>query len=730
LSEFDYTKKAPLFYKSLRGIPMLNHGSHQELQRRVEELEKEAVKGINAQKALERKITELDSFINNIPDMAWIKDAESRLVVANEAFANAAGMAPESLINHTCEVCFGKEEAERFREDDLAVMKSGKQKILEEKIVDSENREIWLETIKSPILDEWGKVIGTVGIARDITKRKLAEESLRKAQAELERKVEERTIELVTKNEELRREAEERKQAEEALRESKERYSLATRAARVGVWDWDVRTRKFYLDPNVKAILGYADEEIPNDLDVWAISVYPDDRQPVMEAFQAHMEGQTPEFVYEHRMVHKDGSIRWILARGTALRDPQGNPIRVVGTDTDITMRKQAELEREKLEAKLQESQKMEAVGTLAGGIAHDFNNLLMSIQGAVSLMLFNIKSTDPYYEMLNKVQSEIGNGAKLTQQLLGYARKGRYVIRPIDLNRLVKDTSDTFGRTKKEITIYQDLAEDLSAIEADESQIEQIVLNIYVNAWQAMPNGGDLFVKTANATHEDMAGRIYDPKPQNYVLLEVTDTGTGMNEKTKERIFDPFFTTKEMGRGTGLGLASVYGIVKGHGGYIDVESEEDHGSTFSIYLPASEKEVARTAEVARQITQGKGTILFVDDEERVLNIGTKILEKLGFDVLEARSGKEAVEVYKENKDRIDMVLLDMIMPEMNGKAVYEKMKEIDPNVKVLLSSGYSIEGLATEILDRGCDGFIQKPFTLSELSERVTEILGKNRDN
>jgi len=540
-----------------------------------------------------------------------------------------------------------------------------------------------------------------------------AQEALRKTLAKLERKAKERTSELVRRNEDLKREAEERKQVEETLRESKERYSLATRAARVGVWDWNVQTGEFYLDPNVKAILGYSDDEIPNDLDVWATYVYPDDRQPVMEAFQAHLERQ-------------DGSIRWILARGTALRDAQGNPIRVVGTDADITMRKHAEQEREKLKAKLQESQKMEAVGALAAGIAHDFNNLLMSIQGAISLMLYDMDYTDPYYEMLSGVQKQVRSGTKLTQQLLGYARKGRFVVKPIDLNRLVKDTSDTLGRTKKEITIHQDLAEDLSAIEADENQIEQVVLNIYVNAWQAMPDGGDLFVKTTNVTHENIKDKIYDPKSGNYVLLEVADTGTGMDEKTKERIFDPFFTTKEMGRGTGLGLASVYGIVKGHSGYIDVESEEGNGTAFSIYLPASAKKVAKTTEVVKHILPGKGTILFVDDEEMVLNVGSKILKKLGFDVLEAISGKEAVEVYTENKDRIDMVLLDMIMPKMSGDAVYDKMKEIDPNVKVLLSSGYSLEGLATYILNRGCDGFIQKPFTLNELSEKIAEILAK----
>jgi PAS domain S-box-containing protein len=705
---------------------MLDKSTNEELKRRIKELEEEAVKGIHAQEALERKITELDSFINNIRDMAWIKDADSRFVVVNEAFAEAVGMNPESLISQTYEVCFSKERAESYRDDDLEVMKSGRQKILVEKIVDARKKEVWLETIKSPIINESGKVVGTVGVARDISKRKQAEETLRKTQAELEQRVKERTAELVRRNEELKREAEERKQAEVALQESKERYSMATRAARVGVWDWNIQTGEFYLDPNVKAILGYTDDEIPNDLNVWATYVYPDDQQAVMEAFRAHLDGQTPEFVFEHRMLHKDGSIRWILARGTALRDAQGNAVRVVGTDAEITMRKQAEQEKEKLKAKLQESQKMETIGALAAGIAHDFNNLLMSIQGAVSLMLYDMDNTNPHYEMLNVVQNEVRSGAKLTQQLLGYARKGRFDVKPIDLNRLIKDTSDTFGRTKKEITIHQEFAEDLFAIVADESQIEQIVLNLFVNAWQAMPGGGDLLVKTTNISHESIRDKIYDPKPGDYVLFKITDTGTGMDKKTKERIFDPFFSTKEMGRGTGLGLASVYGIVKGHGGYIDVESEEGIGTAFSIYFPASAKKVAKTTEVSKHVVLEKGTVLFVDDEERVLKVGSKILERLGFDVIEARSGKEAVEVYTVKKDRIDIVLLDMIMPKMGGEEVYGKMKEIDPNVKVILSSGYSLEGLATHILNCGCDGFIQKPFTLKDLSEKIAEIMEK----
>ncbi|MBW2073852.1 MAG: response regulator, partial [Deltaproteobacteria bacterium] len=240
------------------------------------------------------------------------------------------------------------------------------------------------------------------------------------------------------------------------------------------------------------------------------------------------------------------------------------------------------------------------------------------------------------------------------------------------------------------------------------------------------MHGSGDLILKTMNTTHKDMKRKLYDPKPGNYVLLTVTDTGTGMDKETMERIFDPFFTTKEMGRGTGLGLASAYGIIKGHGGYIDVGSTKGRGTTFSIYLPASEKRVPKTVRHADRIIKGSETVLLVDDEETIRQVGQELLEAMGYRVLMARDGNEALEVYKKNRDDIDIVILDMVMPNMGGGEAYDRMKEINPDAKVLLSSGFSIDGEASEILERGCNGFIQKPFTMNELSGKIGEILGK----
>jgi len=306
----------------------------------------------------------------------------------------------------------------------------------------------------------------------------------------------------------------------------------------------------------------------------------------------------------------------------------------------------------------------------------------------------------------------------------LGFARGGKYEVRPTDLNELVMMSSKMFSRTKKEITIQSKYQEGLWAVEVDQGQIEQVLLNFYVNAWQAMPGGGKLFIQTKNVILDETYANLFKLAPGKYVKITVMDTGVGMDESTIQRVFDPFFTTQEMGRGTGLGLASAYGIIKNHGGVIYVYSEIGEGTTFNIYLPASEKEITKEKRPLEEVLKASGTILLVDDEEMIVDVGGQMLEKLGFEVLIAGSGKEAMEVYKKNRDRIGIVILDMIMPDMGGGETYDKLKEINPDIKVLLSSGYSINGQATEILDRGCNGFIQKPFDMEKLSHSIRKII------
>jgi PAS domain S-box-containing protein len=375
-----------------------------------------------------------------------------------------------------------------------------------------------------------------------------------------------------------------------------------------------------------------------------------------------------------------------------------------------------------RLEAQLRQAQKLEAIGTLAGGIAHDFNNLLMGIQGNASLLQLELEP--PHHERLRSIEECVRSGTELTAQLLGFARGGRYEIRTIDLNALVQRTSRMFGRTRKQVAIHRKLQDDLWTVEADQGQLEQVLVNLLVNAWQAMPDGGELFVETSNLTLERGYVRAHDVPAGRYVQVSVTDTGVGMDEATRQRIFEPFFTTKEMGRGTGLGLATVYGIVKSHGGFLSVYSEQGEGTTFNIYLPASDRPVTAARPRPDAVAVGTETILLVDDEETVLVVSGKMLEKLGYQVLIARSGNEALEQYRQHRDRVAMVILDLIMPGGGGGEIYDRLREVNPGVRVLLSSGYSLNGEARAIVERGCRGFIQKPFNLKDLSQRVREVL------
>ena len=407
-----------------------------------------------------------------------------------------------------------------------------------------------------------------------------------------------------------------------------------------------------------------------------------------------------------------------LSATASVLRDSGGDIIAAIECIRNNT-------ERKILEAQLQQAQKMEAIGTLAGGIAHDFNNLLMAIQGNISLMMMNTNPSDPRYEKLRSIEDQVVTGANLTKQLLGFARVGKYELKPIDLNEVIEKSSTMFGRTKKEILIHKKYEQALWAVEADASQMEQVIMNLYVNAWQAMPGGGHLYLETANLTVTEIKVKSSFMKPGSYVKVSVTDTGVGMDEKTKERIFEPFFTTKELGRGTGLGLAMVYGIIKGHNGYINVYSEKDKGTIFNIYLPASKKEALKKDKPEEIILKGQESILLVDDEGTIIKVIKEILEALGYHVLTAGNGREALEIYEENKNKIDLVILDMIMPDMSGGETFEHLKEINPDIKVILSSGYSLNGEAAGIMARGCQGFIQKPAGLAILSQKIREVLG-----
>jgi CheY-like chemotaxis protein len=325
---------------------------------------------------------------------------------------------------------------------------------------------------------------------------------------------------------------------------------------------------------------------------------------------------------------------------------------------------------------------------------------------------------------MLKTIEKKVRSGSRLTGQLLGYASKGKYEVKPLSLNHLIEETCEAFGRTRKSIAIHRSLSQELLPIEADQGQMEQVLMNLLVNAADAMPLGGNIFIETNLVSHKDIKGKVYHPKPGDYVLWTVRDTGLGMDSKILDRIFDPFFTTKEFGKGTGLGLALVYGIIKGHGGYIDVESENGKGTVFKIYLPATVKKVDAREVKFDPIQRGSETILMIDDEAPVLEVGERFLKFMGYHALLAKDGEEAVEIYQSQREKIDLVILDLVMPRMEGGEVFTRLKEISPDVKVLISSGYSIEGKASQVLGKGASGFIQKPFDIMQLSQSIRTIL------
>jgi PAS domain S-box-containing protein len=553
--------------------------------------------------------------------------------------------------------------------------------------------------------DRQGNLMGHLITLRGFTQRKRAEEALQKAHDELEMRVDKRTAELAQTNERLKQEIKERKRTEE-------KYRLLIENATDAIFIAQDEVLKF-ANPKAEEMTGYYAEELTKipfvDL------IHPEDRDMVREGHVKRLKGEKIHSVYSFRILNRSGE-ELSVELDAVLINWEGRPA-TLNFLRDITAQK-------KLEAQLQQAQKMEAIGTLAGGIAHDFNNLLMAIQGRTSIMLMNKDSSHPDFGHLMGLEGHIESAADLTKQLLGFARGGKYEVRPTDMNELIKKQNRMFGRTKKEITIRGKYVENLWSVKVDRGQIEQVLLNLYVNAWQAMPGGGDLHLETENATLDETDAKLFFSEPGRYVKISVTDTGTGMDKATRKKIFEPFFTTKEMGRGTGLGLASAYGIVKNHGGFINVYSEKGHGATFNIYLPASEKEVIEEEKPAGNTLKGTETVLFIDDENMIVEMAEELFEQLGYKVLTAGSGTAAIETYEKNKERIDMVLLDMIMPDMNGGETYDKLKEINPNVKVLLASGYSMNGTASEIMDRGCNGFIQKPFKMEELSQKLRGIL------
>ncbi len=506
--------------------------------------------------------------------------------------------------------------------------------------------------------------------------------------------------------------------AKEALLNSERRFRSLSENAPVIIFALDTLGIVTYLNPAWEKILGHGRDDIMGRsfIDLLADT----GTQVFSNTFEQLINGQVTVAELDFTIYHKMGAQRLFNASVAANTDNEGRVTGIIGLVKDIT-------EERKLQHQLFQSQKMEAIGTLAGGVAHDFNNLLMGMQANLSLMRLDEETAAPYHDdKIQRIENQIQSGASLTRKLLGYARKGQYVVITVDMNRLIGETLNVVQRANKNITVQCLFSDDGAHIKADRGQMEMVLLNLFLNAVDAMPDGGRL---TVSCRHVSDIGQENVPTPacpeRGYIEIMVSDTGTGMDQATQDRIFEPFFTTKAVGRGSGLGLASVYGVVHNHGGSIQMESALGQGTTFTLFFPAAKTTVEESPpnSKSKSALSGSGKILLVEDEILIQKYCREMIKSLGFDVVAADNGDEAVRIYKEQRTDIDLVILDMIMPGMDGFSVFNALQQINPDVKVIITSGYTVDRRMNQILCGGPHGYLKKPYTLNDLASTINEV-------
>ncbi|HWP83058.1 MAG TPA: PAS domain S-box protein [Bacteroidota bacterium] len=553
----------------------------------------------------------------------------------------------------------------------------GRSGILEFEIIGLKGTRRWMETHMVPLRGANGEISAVLGITRDTT---------------------------------------ERRKTAEALRQSEEKYRALFEESKDVVYISTPDGKLLDINPAGVELFGYSSKEEILRQDIpHTFYVNPADRQTLIKTLNE--QGSIKDM--EIRLRKKNGEEIIVLETSTCVRDSSGRPIAYRGILRDVTLQR-------KLEEEIRQAQKMESVGLLAGGVAHDFNNLLGGILGYTSYLKMKINEEHPFFRHLDTIERSALRAAELTSKLLAFARGGQYDVKPLNLNAIVKETVGLLERSiDKAIVIQTILDEKLPTLEGDASQIQQVLMNLCINARDAMPNGGKLLIETNHITADAEFARLHiDARVGRYVVLSVSDTGVGMDKQTMQRMFDPFFTTKEKGKGTGLGLSMVYGIVKTHGGFIRAYSEPGVGTTFRVYFPASEKQAIESAHTSEEIGGGTERILVVDDEDDVRGLVRNVLEGSGYTVFEASNGEEAATFYEKERESIDLVILDMIMPKMGGQETYGRLRQVNPNVRVLLSSGYSQDGIAREILQQGAVGFLQKPYRAEELLKKIRMAL------
>lgn len=516
----------------------------------------------------------------------------------------------------------------------------------------------------------------------------------------------------------------ERRKVESALRKSEEQFRTLTENAPIGIYYNDFTGKFLYGNRKAEEIIGYEKDELIEKNFFEANLLKKRDLPKALKVLALNRFGKStgPE---EFTLIRKDGTERTVEIM-TEVISVSGKKM-VLGMVHDLTERRIMEAERRKLEEQLYQSQKMESIGRLVGGLAHDFNNILTAIMGYAELLSVHYGEQETYEARASKaIFQGTQKAAKLTNQLLSYARRGKFNPKLLNINTMIKDTLKVVEKIfEKNIHVVVELDKDISLVEADENQMDQVVTNILINAKDAMPNGGTLTIRTDNVSvsKEDIQ-QYQGITSGQYVRIQILDTGTGISPEVQEQMFEPFFTTKERGVGTGLGLSTVYGILKRHNGNIYVSSAEGEGTTMTIFLPASGKKLQAVEKAELKLVKSKGTILVIDDEEAVQNVVKDQLEMLGYEVLQALNGEKGVGLFQEAHREIDAVLLDIIMPGLSSRETLQQLRSINPDVRVLLISGYSDDDRVKNLRDIGAMGFLHKPFKVGELAKSIAEIM------
>jgi len=540
---------------------------------------------------------------------------------------------------------------------------------------------------------------------------------------QMDTEIERRTKQLV-------RALEEARAAEQVLREREEQLNLVLEGSNDGFWDWSPASGEARMSPRWAGILGYTTDEVENLFREGRGLIHPDDAAGVMKHLADHLEGRIFRYSMEYRMKAKSGQWKWILDRGKVVeRDPEGRPLRMAGTMTDVTDRRRAEEDKTFLEAQLHHSQKMEAIGELAGGVAHEFNNIMTAIIGYGHLLVLKTDEHSQLRHFASQILTSAERASGLTRSLLTFSRKQISNPHHVVVNETIEKIGKLLSRLiREDIEFRTDLSGERLTVLADDGQLEQVLMNLVTNARDAMPAGGVLTISTGVATPEtDMIKPVGNLAGGEYARISVTDTGIGMDGKTRDKIFEPFFTTKEPGKGTGLGMAIVYGIIKEQKGHIRVVSDPGTGTTVNFYLPlVREAGADKGAPAPAALQTGNETLLIAEDDDDVRRLDRELFEECGYNVIEAANGREALELFLEHREAIDLVLFDVIMPKMNGREVFEEIRKVRRDIKVLFTSGYTGDILNGKG-DLGKDfDFVAKPVPPGELLAKVREVLDR----